>query len=155
MKTSMLIGALALALAGTTAAVTAAQAADLKFAPGEDARFNWQSFEDFKAANDLSGQEMSLFGPWLSADKDLIESVTAYFEEATGAKVNYSAPIPSSNRSSSTRRPAVRRMSPSFRNRASPPTLPPKACSCRSAAIPLMDEGQLCSRSILGGSWHV
>ncbi|SEB45124.1 maltose-binding protein /trehalose-binding protein /sucrose-binding protein [Nitratireductor aquibiodomus] len=90
MKTSMLIGALALALAGTTAAVTAAQAADLKFAPGEDARFNWQSFEDFKAANDLSGQEMSLFGPWLSADKDLIESVTAYFEEATGAKVNYS-----------------------------------------------------------------
>ncbi len=90
MKTSMLIGALALALAGTTAAVTTARAADLKFAPGEDARFNWQSFEDFKAANDLSGQEMSLFGPWLSADKDLVESVTAYFEEATGAKVNYS-----------------------------------------------------------------
>ncbi|MGI3126025.1 ABC transporter substrate-binding protein [Nitratireductor sp. PBL-C9] len=85
MKTSMLIGALALALSGSVA-----HAADLKFAPGEDARFNWQSFEDFKAAHDLSGQEMSLFGPWLSSDKDLIESVTAYFEEATGAKVNYS-----------------------------------------------------------------
>ncbi|WP_295807280.1 ABC transporter substrate-binding protein [uncultured Nitratireductor sp.] len=85
MKTSMLIGAVALALTGSTA-----YAADLKFAPGEDARFNWQSFEDFRAAHDLSGQEMSLFGPWLSADKDLVESVTAYFEEATGAKVNYS-----------------------------------------------------------------
>lgn len=85
MKTSTLVSAIALVISST-----AVQAAELKFAPGEDARFNWQSFEDFKAANDLSGQQMSLFGPWLSGDKDLIESVTAYFEEATGAKVNYS-----------------------------------------------------------------
>ncbi|WP_367718201.1 ABC transporter substrate-binding protein [Nitratireductor sp. GISD-1A_MAKvit] len=85
MKTPMIIGALALSLAGTTV-----HAADLKFTPGEDARFNWQSFEDFKAAHDLTGQKLSIFGPWLSADQELFESVFAYFEEATGAEVNYS-----------------------------------------------------------------
>ncbi|MAS12303.1 MAG: alpha-glucoside ABC transporter substrate-binding protein [Nitratireductor sp.] len=85
MKTSMIVGALALALAGTTA-----HAADLKFAPGEDARFNWKSYEDFQAEYDFSGQELNIFGPWLSADKDLFESITAFFEEATGATVNYS-----------------------------------------------------------------
>lgn len=85
MKTSMIVGALALALAGTTA-----HAADLKFTPGEDARFNWKSYEDFRAEYDFSGQELNIFGPWLSADKDLFESITAFFEEATGATVNYS-----------------------------------------------------------------
>ncbi len=87
MKTSALVGAMALAL--TTSTALAGSHANLKFAPGEDARFNWASYEAFAAANDLSGQEMSLFGPWLGPDKDLIESVTAYFEAATGATVNY------------------------------------------------------------------
>ncbi len=35
----------------------AAGAADLKFKPGEDKRFNWASFEEFKAAHgDVKGQ---------------------------------------------------------------------------------------------------
>ncbi|WP_391091468.1 extracellular solute-binding protein [Vibrio sp. NH-UV-68] len=64
-------------------------AADLKYAPGEDARFNWQSYEALKS-QDLKGQQVTIFGPWLTEDKELVESVFAYFEQATGATVNYS-----------------------------------------------------------------
>ncbi len=67
--------------------IGSAQARDLKFAPGEDAKFNWASYDGFK--QDLSGQEITIMGPWLGPDKDLFESVIAYFEAATGAKVNY------------------------------------------------------------------
>nr|WP_319516535.1 ABC transporter substrate-binding protein [uncultured Cohaesibacter sp.] len=65
------------------------QAAELKFKPGEDAKFNWASYEEFKKNVDLSGDSMTISGPWLGADKDLFMSVVAYFEEATGAKVQY------------------------------------------------------------------
>ncbi|WP_159592896.1 ABC transporter substrate-binding protein [Chelativorans xinjiangense] len=85
MKRWTVVGACALALS-----CSAAAAQELKFAPGEDDRFNWQSFDDYAAEYDLSGQRMTLFGPWLGPDKDLIESITAYFEEATGADVAYS-----------------------------------------------------------------
>ena len=64
-------------------------APDLLFTPGEDARFNWDSYDAFAAAYDLSGQELSISGPWIGADKDLVTSVLAYFEAATGATVNY------------------------------------------------------------------
>ncbi len=60
----------------------------LKFAPGEGA-FSWDSFEALKSM-DLSGEEISILGPWLGPDKELIESVVHYFEEATGADVEYS-----------------------------------------------------------------
>lgn len=63
----------------------------LKFAPGEDARFNWASYEDFKSRHDLSGQELSIFGPWRGEDQDLVESMLAYFKAATGATVKYSS----------------------------------------------------------------
>ena len=59
-----------------------AQAQDLKFAPGEDARFNWDSFEAFGAEHDLSGQSLKIDGPWGGVDKALFESVIAYFEAA-------------------------------------------------------------------------
>ncbi len=39
---------------------------------------------------DLQGQKLTILGPWLSADKDLVESVLAYFEAATGVDVRYS-----------------------------------------------------------------
>ncbi|SEN42502.1 maltose-binding protein/trehalose-binding protein/sucrose-binding protein [Gemmobacter aquatilis] len=67
----------------------AAAAQDLKFAPGEDARFHWDSYEALKSV-DLKGQTLTVLGPWLGPDKDLVESVIAYFEAATGATVNYS-----------------------------------------------------------------
>ncbi|WP_180898442.1 ABC transporter substrate-binding protein [Martelella soudanensis] len=69
----------------------AANAADLKFPVGEDSRFNWDSYNQFSESHgDISGQTLTIFGPWLGPDKDLVESVLAYFEEATGANVEYS-----------------------------------------------------------------
>ncbi|MDQ1848131.1 ABC transporter substrate-binding protein [Gemmobacter fulvus] len=65
-------------------------AQDLKFAPGEDARFNWASFDSFKANHDLKGQTLKIDGPWGGVDKALFETVIAYFEAATGADVDYS-----------------------------------------------------------------
>ncbi|WP_337266126.1 ABC transporter substrate-binding protein [Oryzifoliimicrobium ureilyticus] len=70
----------------------AASAADLKFAPGSDAKFNWKSFDEFKAAHaDLKGQALTIFGPWRGEDEALFRSVLAYFSEATGADVKYSS----------------------------------------------------------------
>jgi alpha-glucoside transport system substrate-binding protein len=64
--------------------------AQLVFEPGEDDRFNWASFDDFAAAHDLSGQTIEITGPWTGEDARLVNSMIAYFEEATGANVNYS-----------------------------------------------------------------
>jgi alpha-glucoside transport system substrate-binding protein len=84
MKRTLYAGSAALALLAG-----AAGAQDLKFAPGEDARFNWKSYEDFAAAHKLEGQSLNVMGPWTGADQDLVLSVFAYFEAATGAKINY------------------------------------------------------------------
>jgi len=67
-----------------------ALAQDLVFPPGEG-DFNWDSFEAFAAEHDLSGQELNVFGPWRGDDQELAENMLAYFEEATGADVNYSS----------------------------------------------------------------
>ena len=37
----------------------------------------------------LSGQTVTISGPWLTADEESFEAVIAYFEKATGAKVEY------------------------------------------------------------------
>ena len=67
-------------------------AADLKFAPGADAKFNWKSYEDFKAAHaDLKGQTLTIFGPWRGEDEALFQTVLAYFSDATGVNVRYSS----------------------------------------------------------------
>ncbi len=39
---------------------------------------------------DLSGQKLTIFGPWLTADKENFDKVVALFEEKTGADVEYS-----------------------------------------------------------------
>lgn len=62
---------------------------ELIFPIGEDERFNWASYEAFAAANDLTGDVLTIFGPWLGVDQERIESVIAYFEVATGANVLY------------------------------------------------------------------
>ncbi len=83
MKTIRVAGAAALALfAGM------GQAQDLKFAPGEDARFNWDSFEALKAV-DLSGQSLKIDGSWGGVDAEMFRSVIAYFNAATGANVEF------------------------------------------------------------------
>ncbi len=62
---------------------------DLVFPIGEGDLFNWSDLERFEEM-DLSGQEVTVFGPWLTVDQELVESVFAYFENATGADVVYS-----------------------------------------------------------------
>ncbi|WP_282093367.1 ABC transporter substrate-binding protein [Epibacterium ulvae] len=76
------------------AAATLALAAGMSHAEGEllfpvgQGGFNWESFEALKA-NDLSGEQVTVFGPWLGADQELVENVLAYFAAATGADVRY------------------------------------------------------------------
>ena len=62
-------------------------AGTMPFAPGEG-DFNWDSFEALKAT-DLKGEEVTVFGPWLGPDQELVENVLAYFAEATNADVKY------------------------------------------------------------------
>ena len=86
MTKHLMLGIAALAL---SAGLASAQ--DLKFAPGDQPdRFDWQSYDQFAKDTDLKGQTLTITGPWTGDDKKLFESVLAYFEAATGAKVNYS-----------------------------------------------------------------
>lgn len=79
-----------LASAAIIALSTAAASAAMVFPMGEDDRFNWDSLDQFKSAHgDLSGQKLTILGPWLGGDKDLFESVLPYFEEATGVDAQY------------------------------------------------------------------
>lgn len=61
---------------------------NLKFPIGQDSRFHWDDLKAFQAM-DLKGQKVTVFGPWLGPDRDLIVSVLDYFEAATGANVVY------------------------------------------------------------------
>ncbi|MBX2886457.1 MAG: ABC transporter substrate-binding protein [Granulosicoccus sp.] len=76
------------ALASAALATASVQAAGtMPFAPGEG-DFNWASFEALKST-DLKGEQVTVFGPWLGPDQELVENVLAYFAEATGADVKY------------------------------------------------------------------
>ena len=77
----------ALILAAGLAAPAAAQ--DLLFEPGEGDRFTWSSYDAFAAAHDLSGQSLTIVGPWTGADARLVEEVVKYFGAATGAQARY------------------------------------------------------------------
>lgn len=83
MKRALMAGIAALVFTAGTA-----QAQNLMFPVGEGA-FSWDSFEAFKEANQLNGEQVTVFGPWLGPDQQLVESVLAYFAEATGADVRY------------------------------------------------------------------
>ncbi len=77
------------AAAGVALSAAAAHSQDLLYEPGQDSMFNWASYEELKSM-DLSGETITVFGPWLGPDKELVESVLAYFEAATGINVEYS-----------------------------------------------------------------
>ena len=65
MRKRMLSLLLMLALGILFTAPTLAQdGQDLKFPIGEDARFHWDDLKPFMDM-DLSGQEVTVFGPWL------------------------------------------------------------------------------------------
>ena len=85
LKTTMLSATALVALS------TGAAFADghLAFAPGEGP-FSWDSYEEYKAnAPDLSGQTVTIFGPWLAPEDEIFRSAIAYFADATGAEVTY------------------------------------------------------------------
>ncbi|MBW6454750.1 MAG: ABC transporter substrate-binding protein [Trueperaceae bacterium] len=77
---------LALSLGGLLGSSVLAQ--NLVFPIGQDARFNWSDLERFEAM-DLSAETIQVFGPWTAGDRDLVLSIFAYFEAATGAKIDY------------------------------------------------------------------
>ena len=74
------------------AALTAGSAfADghLTFTPGEGP-FSWDSYSAWaESAPDLSGQTVTVSGPWLQPEDAVFRSVIAYFAEATGAEAIY------------------------------------------------------------------
>lgn len=52
--------------------------------------FTWGSYNDFAAATDLTGQTLTMTGPWTGAEKEKVEKILAYFAAATGVETNYS-----------------------------------------------------------------
>ncbi len=76
-------------VAGLALIAGAASAQDLVFTPGEGP-FDWAGFEEYKAnAPDLSGQSLTIFGPWLSPEAEYFSNILAYFEDATGVNATY------------------------------------------------------------------
>jgi alpha-glucoside transport system substrate-binding protein len=86
----MKINTLMLTLAASAIFASAAMAADLKYKPGEDAKFTWANFEDLKKV-DLKGETLTIFGPWRGDDEAHVQVVLEYFRQATGADVKYSS----------------------------------------------------------------
>ncbi len=86
-----MIARLLIGVAGLALSAGAGVAQDLKFVPGEDARFNWASYTEFSDKYNLDGQTISIFGPWRGEDQVLVESLLAYFTAASGVVVNYSS----------------------------------------------------------------
>lgn len=64
--------------------------AELKFKPGEDAKFTWANLDELKKV-DLKGETLTIFGPWRGDDEAHVQVVLEYFREATGAEVKYSS----------------------------------------------------------------
>ncbi|MCV2875455.1 ABC transporter substrate-binding protein [Rhodobacteraceae bacterium XHP0102] len=86
MKRSFYASAAALALSSGMAMADAH--GGLVFPVGEG-DFNWASYEAFAAAYDLTGQSVTIAGPWLSPEADRFDALLAYFEAATGADATY------------------------------------------------------------------
>lgn len=62
---------------------------ELTFKPGEGA-FTWESYNAWaESAPDLSGERVTVAGPWLNPEDDIFRSTLLYFSHATGAEVVY------------------------------------------------------------------
>ncbi|NKB27398.1 MAG: extracellular solute-binding protein [Rhodobacteraceae bacterium] len=81
MKKTLMASVAAFALASPAFA-----AGHLAFAEGEG-EFNWDNYKEWAAnAPDLSGQQLTIFGSWLTPEDDFFRNMLAYFNEATGAE---------------------------------------------------------------------
>ncbi len=85
MKKNLFLGAALAAIFVTTPAL-----AELKYKPGEDAKFTWVNLDELKKV-DLKGETLTIFGPWRGDDETHVQVVLEYFREATGADVKYSS----------------------------------------------------------------
>jgi len=85
LKKTLISFTLATALVGG-----AAHSADDLIFPLGEGPFNWESYNTWAdSAPDLSGQTVTIFGPWLTPEDGFFASALAYFEKATGAKAVY------------------------------------------------------------------
>ena len=83
MTRSFMAGAAALAFTAS-----GALAQDLMVPVGEGP-FNWDSYQAFADATDMSGEDLTIFGPWLAGEAAAFENLVAYFNAATGAGATY------------------------------------------------------------------
>ncbi len=60
------------------------------FSPIGEGPFSWDSYEEFDAEHDYSGQTLQITGASTGDDKIKLDNIFAYFAEATGANVLYS-----------------------------------------------------------------
>ena len=85
MTRTLLASAAALAISAATAHADG----HIAFPIGEGP-FSWDSYIAWaENAPDLSGQTVTVFGPWLTPEDGYLDNALAYFEEATGADVIY------------------------------------------------------------------
>ncbi len=85
MKRTLYAGTAVLALS----AVAASAGGHAEFTPGEGG-LSWDSYNAWaENAPDLSGQQVTVFGPWLTPEDDRIRSILSHFGTATGAEVIY------------------------------------------------------------------
>ena len=85
MKTKLYASVAAVALSASAATA----GGHLAFTPGEG-DFSWDSYNAWAAtAPDLSGQDVTVFGPWLDPEDGIFRSAIAYFADATGANITY------------------------------------------------------------------
>jgi alpha-glucoside transport system substrate-binding protein len=85
MKKSLYAGAATLALVAGAAHAGGHLAFGMDGGP-----FDWDGYNAWAAgAPDLSGQSLTISGPWLSPEDGYFENMVAYFENATGADVSY------------------------------------------------------------------
>lgn len=84
----LMTSAAVLALAAAGAASVATADGEMIFAPGEGS-FNWDSYNAYAESHDLTGESITVFGPWLAGEGQAFENLMAYFGEATGANWSY------------------------------------------------------------------
>jgi alpha-glucoside transport system substrate-binding protein len=85
MKTRLLLTVAAFAIG-----MVAPAFAELKYKPGEDAKFTWANLDALKKI-DLKGETLTIFGPWRGDDETHVQVVLEYFRQATGADVKYAS----------------------------------------------------------------